>query len=131
MKSQEVMNMDFEIVDNNHVSVSVSQINIEAEDAPESIVGVSSSQISIPANKKDLQKIFGRPHVEIHGKRWSKKEILDLVAKNKELMDNLNTARQSNRKLVKQIRDEKQKCRIRREDLRMMKIILNRYTDLH
>ena len=131
MKSQEEMNMDFEIVNDNHASVSASQVNIEAQDDPDRVVGVSSSQIKIPPNKKDLRKIFGRPHVEVDGKKWSKTEILDLVAKNKELEDNVNKARLSNQKLVKQIRDEKNKCRIRREDLRMMKIILNRYTDIH
>ena len=125
------MNMDFEIVDDNHVSLSVSQVNIETEDDPERVVGVSSSQITIPPNKKDLKKLFGRPHVEIDGKKWSKTDIVDLVAKNKELEGNLSTARQSNRKLVKEIREEKKKCRIRKEDLRMIKIILNRYTDLH
>ena len=125
------MNMDFEIVDDNHVSLSVSQVNIETEDDPERVVGVSSSQITIPPNKKDLKKLFGRPHVEIDGKEWTKADIVDLVAKNKELEPNLSTARQSNRKLVKEIREEKKKCRIRKEDLRMMKIILNRYTDLH
>ena len=131
MKSQEEMNMDFEIVNDNHASVSASQVNIEAQDDPDRVVGVSSSQIKIPPNKKDLRKIFGRPHVEVDGKKWSKTEILDLVAKNKELEDNVKKARLSNQKLVKQIRDEKNKCRIRREDLRMMKIILNRYTDIH
>ena len=67
------MNMDFEIVDDNHVSLSVSQVNIETEDDPGRVVGVSSSQITIPPNKKDLKKLFGRPHVEIDGKQWIKK----------------------------------------------------------
>ena len=101
------MNMDFEIVDDNHVSLLVSQVNIETEDDPERVVGVFSSQITIPPNENDLKKLFGRPHVEIDGKQWSKTDIVDLVAKNKELEANLSTARQSNRKLVKEIREEK------------------------
>ena len=131
MKSKEEMDMEFEIVDDINVGLSVSQVNIKTEDDPERILGVSSSQITIPQNKKDLQKVFGRPYVEIDGKQWNKTDIMALVSKNKELEANLCTARLSNRKLVKEIREEKRKCRIRKEDLKMMKIILNRYTDLH
>ena len=131
MKSKEEMDMEFEIVDDINAGLSVSQVNIKTEDDPERILGVSSSQISIPQNKKDLRKVFGRPYVEIDGKKWNKTEIMALVSKNKELEANLCTARLSNRKLVKEIREEKRKCRIRKEDLKMMKIILNRYTNLH
>ena len=107
MKSKEEMDMEFEIVDDINAGLSVSQVNIKTEDDPERILGVSSSQTTI------------------------KTDIMALVSKNKELEANLCTARLSNRKLVKEIREEKRKCRIRKEDLKMMKIILNRYTDLH
>ena len=54
MKSKEEMDMEFEIVDDINAGLSVSQVNIKTEDDPERILGVSSSQITIPQNKKDL-----------------------------------------------------------------------------
>ena len=58
MKSKEEMDMEFEIVDDINAGLSVSQVNIKTEDDPERILGVSSSQITIPEQKRSSEGLW-------------------------------------------------------------------------
>ena len=53
--------------------------------------------------------------------------VNELIAKNKELQENLDHSRKRTRELIKELREVKVSKKIRREDFNIIQTVLNRY----
>ena len=128
-KSQEEKSMDMEeLVNVNNFSQCVTQIDIQAENG--SILGRSScSYIHFEPNEDDEEKRFGRAHVEVDGKRVTLQNIRTLIKEKVELKKHIAETKKSCRKLTNQIKAERNKCQIRRQDLRTIRSLLQKYSE--
>ena len=60
-------------------------------------------------------------------KRVMEQNVNELIAKNKELQENLDHSRKRTRELIKELREVKVSKKIRREDFNIIQTVLNRY----
>ena len=54
-------------------------------------------------------------------------KVIELIAKNKELQENLKHSRKRTRELIKQLREEEVSKKMRRDDFSVIHTLLNRY----
>ena len=127
IKSQEDNEMDFELVDDPVLEIE-TQIEIQGDDTI-SLEISQSSQTQLCPKEADEQKRFARTHLEVNGKKITSYDIKALIQEKKELQMNLDYTGKMCRVLKNQINDEKRKCRIQRQDFKIMHSLLQRYSE--
>ena len=98
--------VDFKIVDEESTSHD-SQIEILSQEPD--LIKSTSSQLQFNPNEADEQKRFGRPNIEVDGKKFTKVDIRNLLKENEELKINLGYTRRCCSLLRKQLKDERRK----------------------
>ena len=127
IKSQEDNEMDFELVDD-PVLENETQIEIKGDDTI-SLEISQSSQTQLCPNEADEQKRFARTYLEVNGQKITSDGIKALIQEKKVLQMNLDYTGKMCRVLKNQINDEKRKCRIQRQDFKIMHSLLQRYSE--
>ena len=122
-KSQQEENMD------NKPILSLSPQGQIYSEISSSFGRSNSSQLEFEPNEADEQKRFGCKHLEVEGKIYTGLDVKNLLAEMEEMKTNLSWTRKCCSVLRKQLKDERRKCKIRREDFRLMHGLLQRYSD--
>ena len=126
--SEEDLIMDFELDDDNTFSQNVTYIDIQGHDA--SVLGSSSSiRSQFEPNGADEQKRFECNHLELDGKIFTKQDIRNLIQEKQSLKQHLDVTKKFFRMLKEQVDEERRKCHIRKEDLRIIQSLLQRYSE--
>ena len=112
-----------------HICENVTDIAIE----PVAVTNLEfSSKIGelFEPNAADEPKRFGCYHLEVDGKAMTTRDVQELIEEIEELKKTLRSARKSCRSLRTQLKDERRKSKIRRDDFRSMQSLLQKYSEV-
>lgn len=117
---------------NNNVEMKVKESNdrgnTNSDLMVESLTSLREDKPALPSFSASLKK----NKIEQNKKKVNEKRVMDqnvneLIAKNKELQENLEHSRKRTRELIKELREVKVSKKIRREDFNIIQTVLNRY----
>ena len=113
-----------------------NSVKIQVKESKNQGNAKSDLQVNSLTEDKPALLSFSAPlkkiKTEQNEKKVNEKMVMDqkvneLIAKNKELQENLEHSRKRTRELIVQLRVERVSKKIRREDFNMVQTILNRY----